>query len=78
MRAIKTMARAKHTSMADIVRESIARYLADVPVSKDPAMGIIGLGSSGRHDLAQNHDKYLRERLRDEPPSQGDGTKTRV
>ncbi len=75
MQAIKNAARAKDASMADIVRESIARYLADIPVSEDPAMGIVGMGSSGRRDLARNHDRYLISALR-RPSSTGDEVET--
>lgn len=37
-----------------------------IPIEQDPALKIIGLGRSGRGDLAENHDKYLVENYKSE------------
>ncbi len=63
LRALRDVADKQKTSMAEIVRESVARYLLSLPVEEDPALGIIGLSKSGVTDAAENHDKYLMEHL---------------
>jgi predicted DNA-binding protein len=49
----------KGISKAQIIRLSIEKYLKELPITEDPAMGLIGLGKSKRGDLAINHDKYI-------------------
>ena len=46
-------------SKAAIIRESLEKFLKELPLEEDPAMTIIGIGSSGKGDLSENHDKYL-------------------
>jgi hypothetical protein len=58
---LSALSEKKGISKAAIVRESVEKYLAGLPVEEDPSMGIIGLGDSGIGDLAENHDKYLAE-----------------
>ena len=41
--------------MLDII---FIRYLSELPIEDDPAMNVIGLGKSGKTDLAEKHDKY--------------------
>jgi len=57
--ALRAIAAKKKTSMAEIVRESIAQYLTSLPIEDDPAVEIIGLGSSGLGDLSERLDDYL-------------------
>jgi hypothetical protein len=35
--------------------------LTESPVEDDPLWGIVGLGNSGVHDLALEHDRYMAE-----------------
>ena len=58
-RALEAMSRSKGISKAAIMRESLAHYLTGTPVEEDPALGIVGIGKSGRGDLAERHDHYL-------------------
>ena len=46
-------------SKAAVIRSCISRFLADLPPEKDPALGIMNLGSSGKQDVAKRHDDYL-------------------
>ena len=46
-------------SKAAIIRSCISKYIASLPPEKDPAMGIMNLGESGKKDIARNHDDYL-------------------
>jgi hypothetical protein len=62
--ALTALARSKGISKAEIIRESLDRYLREIPVEDDPAMGLLGLGNSGKHDLSENHDAYIAQRVR--------------
>jgi len=46
-------------SKASVIRLCISKYLQSLPSEEDPALGIMKLGSSGRKDIADNHDAYL-------------------
>lgn len=59
LEALRFLAQKKETSMTELVRESIAEYLARQPIEDDPALGLIGLGQSGQSDIAEKHDQYL-------------------
>ena len=58
-RALKVLSKQKGVSKAHLIREGIVRLLRNLPVEEDPAMGLIGLGSSGKGDLSKRHDRYL-------------------
>lgn len=58
---LRYLAKKRDTSMAEIIRESVAKYLSELPVEEDPAMGIVAMGRSGCSDIAENHDAYLVE-----------------
>ena len=53
------LSKRKGISKAAIIRESVEKYLRGLPVEEDAAMGIVGLGSSGKGDLSDKHDRYL-------------------
>jgi hypothetical protein len=46
-------------SKAEIIRQSIDKLLDGLSLDSDPAMGLIGLGNSGKKDLSSKHDHYL-------------------
>lgn len=58
-RALRALAQREGVSIAELVRRSIDHYLAELPVEEDPALQVVGLGRSGRKDLASKHDDYL-------------------
>ena len=58
-KVLEVLAQKKGISKAEIIRLGIDKYLGELPVEDDPAMGIIGLGKSGRDDIAESHDAYL-------------------
>ena len=58
-RALAILSKQKGVSKAHLIREGIVRLLKDLPVEEDPAMGLIGLGRSGKGDLSEHHDRYL-------------------
>ncbi len=49
----------KGISKAQIIRLSIEKYLKELPIEEDPAMGLVGLGESKKGNLAAKHDKYI-------------------
>jgi hypothetical protein len=59
--ALRALAEREGVSLAELIRRSIDRYLAELPQEDDPAMDLIGLGRSGRGNLSTNHDRYLTE-----------------
>ncbi len=58
-RILRAAAKSQGISIAELIRRSVDRYLADLPVEDDPAMRLIALGRSGLGDLAEKHDEYL-------------------
>ena len=63
-RALKAQARIEERSMAELVRESVAEYLArrgapDLRELARRARGLEGRFRSGCPDLAEEHDRYL-------------------
>lgn len=67
-RVLRDQAAAQGRSMADLIRESVDRYLASPP-RRDPdalrqlALAVVGKYRSNLGDLARNHDRYLAEDL---------------
>lgn len=57
--SIESLARRKGISKAEIIRISLDKYLGEMPLEDDPALGIIGLGRSGKSDISGNHDAYI-------------------
>jgi len=58
-RALRQLAEKEKVSIAELVRRGVDRVLMDMPLKEDPAMRLIGLGESGKGDLARAHDRYL-------------------
>jgi hypothetical protein len=56
---LEVLSKKRGVSKAEIIRKSIEKYLKELPIEEDPALGLIGLGSSGKRDLSQKHDQYL-------------------
>ena len=65
-RALRGLARKEGISLAALIRRTIDHYLAELPVEEDPALQVIGLGRSGREDMASKHDDYLAALTREE------------
>jgi len=56
---LEVLSQKKGVSKAELIRECLEKYLNELPLEEDPAMGLVGLGSSGRGDLSDQHDSYL-------------------
>lgn len=53
------LARTTGQSKAAVIRSCIDEFIASLPPEKDPALGIMNLGASGKGDIAAKHDEYL-------------------
>jgi hypothetical protein len=56
---IEHLSKTSGKSKAAIIRSCISQFIANLPPEKDPALGIMGFGDSGKGDIAQRHDDYL-------------------
>ena len=56
---LEVLSKKRGVSKSAIIRESLDKFLKEIPVEKDPAISLIGLGSSGKGDLSDKHDRYL-------------------
>ncbi len=57
-KVLDALAHKKGVARSEIIRLSLDKYLSQLPVEEDPAMNVIGLGKSGKKDLAEKHDYY--------------------
>jgi len=56
---IALLSKATGKSKAAIIRSCISKFLSNLPLEEDPALGIMNLGASGKNDIAERHDEYL-------------------
>ncbi|MCZ6680635.1 MAG: ribbon-helix-helix domain-containing protein [Candidatus Poribacteria bacterium] len=61
--ALRRLAADESVSLSELIRRGINLLLAKIPIEKDPAWKIIGLGSSGVNDAATRHDQHIVEEL---------------
>ena len=67
-RELKAEAAARHTSMADLVRQAVDQWLSCARSSsyqerRRRALGVAGKFKTGITDLGANHDRHLGETL---------------
>jgi len=56
---LEVLSKRRKISKASIIRRSLEKFLKELPIEEDPAMGLVGLGGSKKGDLSAQHDKYL-------------------
>lgn len=56
---LHALARRKGVPTSALVRESLARYLAEENGRKEFALRFLGLGRSGRRNVAERHEELL-------------------
>lgn len=56
---LEILSKKRGVSKAAIIRSGIEKILRELPIEEDPAIGIVGLGSSGKGDLSEKHDRYI-------------------
>ena len=70
LQSLQKEARSQRISLAELMRRLVKSHLTKdkgVPsASKETYLKIIGLGSSGKKDISENHDQYLGKVIRRE------------
>jgi hypothetical protein len=69
LNALRSLAKRRGVSLAELVRQGVDYLLAEVPAEEDPLWNIIGLADAGPSDLAEKHDEYLAETIAQESNS---------
>jgi hypothetical protein len=59
MEELKEIAREERKTLAAVVREATALYVHEKRKKKRRKLSIVGIGSSGRSDVAENHEELL-------------------
>jgi len=57
--AVSRLSEKKGKSKSALIRLCISKFISELTAEDDPALNIIGLGASGKSDIAQKHDDYL-------------------
>ncbi len=68
-RELRLVARRRGRSVAAVVRDAIAR---EVAAETRPPLSFIGMGDSGRRDVAERHEELLWKTLEPHPPKAAD------
>jgi hypothetical protein len=63
MNELRDIAREQGMSLASVVREATVLYIREKRRSR-PKLSIVGLGSSGRTDVAERHEELLWKKTR--------------
>jgi hypothetical protein len=70
LKALKTRAKSEGISLAELMRRIVNRQLEDQqtlpPVPAATYARMVALGSSGRSDVSERHDRYLADALQEE------------
>jgi predicted NBD/HSP70 family sugar kinase len=59
MDELKEIAREERKTLASVVREATALYVREKRKRKKRKLSIVGIGSSGRGDVAEKHEELL-------------------
>ena len=59
MDELKEIAREERKTLASVVREATALYVQDKRKKKKRKLSIVGIGASGRTDVAEKHEELL-------------------
>jgi predicted NBD/HSP70 family sugar kinase len=59
MEELKEIAREERKTLAAVVREATALYVREKRKKKKRKLSIVGIGSSGRGDVAEKHEELL-------------------
>ena len=59
IKEIKNIANEENRSVTEVLREALENYIKQKTVTKK-RLSFIGIGNSGRKDIAENHEELLR------------------
>ncbi|MCI0416338.1 hypothetical protein L0222_26485 [bacterium] len=65
-RILRKLSESEGTSISSVVRKAVDLMIQHLPVDKDPALRIVGLGSSRKKDLGVRHDEAIIQELEKE------------
>jgi hypothetical protein len=65
-RILRRLAAEEGISLSELIRRSVDLMLDQLPMEKDPAWKIVGLGNTGISDLGTGHNNHLVEELNKE------------
>ncbi len=63
---LRSLAERRGVSIAELVRQGVDLLLAETPADHDPLLDIVGIVEGGPTDLAEKHDEYLAQIIREE------------
>lgn len=57
--AVSRLSEKKGKSKSAVIRLCISKFISELTAEDDPALNIIGIGTSGKSDISRCHDDYL-------------------
>jgi hypothetical protein len=66
LRSLRALAKRRGVSMGELIRQGVNHILYEVPLEEDPLWNIIGIVESAPPDLAEKHDEYIVQFIREE------------
>jgi predicted transcriptional regulator len=73
-RDLQALAERQGRSRAAVVRLALERYVKREKQKAELELGFVGIGHSGRSDIAERHEEYLWQDLGEEEPEAADGS----
>ena len=71
-RDLQALAERQGRSRAAVVRLALERYVKREKQKAELELGFVGIGRSGRSDIAERHEEYLWQDLGEEEPGAAD------
>jgi predicted transcriptional regulator len=71
-RDLQLLAERQGRSKAAVVRTGLERYVKQEKQRAELELGFVGVGRSGRSDIAERHEEYLWQDLREDEPKSSD------
>jgi predicted transcriptional regulator len=71
-RDLQALAERQGRSRAAVVRLALERYVKREKQKAELELGFVGIGRSGRSDIAERHEEYLWQDLGEEEPRSAD------
>jgi hypothetical protein len=64
--SLRVIAERRGESMAALIRQGVDKLLDDLPPDEDPLLELVKLYNTEKVDLAERHDAYLSQMIREE------------
>lgn len=66
LETLRIVAERRGESIAELIRQGVDMFLDELPPDEDPLLDIVSLFDSGIGDLADKHDEFIAEMIREE------------